>query len=49
MLIATGLMAIETGTDKIAIGRVKHHKAGAGRAENGPVVYKKVRKIAKTC
>ena len=26
MLIATGLMAIETGTDKDAIGRVKHHK-----------------------
>ena len=42
-------MAIETGTDKNAIGRVKHHKAGAARAENGPVVYKKVGKVAKTC
>ena len=42
-------MAIETGTDKNAIGRVKHRKAGAARAENGPVVYKKVWKIAKTC
>ena len=30
------------GTDKNAIGRVKHHKAGAARAENGPVFYKKV-------
>ena len=39
-------MAIETGTDKNAIGRVKHHKAGAARADNGLVVYKKVRKIA---
>ena len=48
-LIATGLMAIETGTDKNAIGRVKHHRAGAARADNGPVVYKKVQKIAKTC
>ena len=27
--MATGLMAIETSTDKNAIGRVKHHKAGA--------------------
>ena len=27
LLIAIGLMAIETGTDKNAIGRVKHHKA----------------------
>ena len=27
-------MAIETGTDKNAIGRVKHHKAGAARADN---------------
>ena len=26
LLIATGLMAIETGTDKNAIGRVKHHR-----------------------
>ena len=49
LLIATGLMAIETGTDKNAIGRVKHHRAGAARADNGPVVYKKVGKIAKTC
>ena len=49
LLIATGLMAIETGTDKNAIGRVKHHKAGAAIADNGPVVYKKVGKIAKTC
>ena len=40
-------MAIETGTDKNAIGRVKHHKAGAAKADNGPVVYKKVWKIAK--
>ena len=39
-------MAIETGTDKNAIGRVKHHRAGAARADNGPVVYKKVGKIA---
>ena len=42
-------MAIETGSDKNAIARVKHHKAGAARADNGPVVYKKVGKIAKTC
>ena len=42
-------MAIETGTVKNAIGRVKHHKAGAARGDNGPVVYKKVEKIAKTC
>ena len=42
-------MAIETGTDKNAIGRVKHHKAGAARAENGPDVYKKVGMVAKTC
>ena len=49
LLIAIGLMAIETGTDKNAIGRVKHHKAGAARPENGPDVYKKVGKIAKTC
>ena len=42
-------MAIETGTDKNAIGRVKYHKAGATRADNGLVVYKKVGKIAKTC
>ena len=48
LLIATGLMAIETDTDKNANGRVKNHKAGAARAENGPVVYKKVGKIAKT-
>ena len=42
-------MDIKAGTDKNAIGRVKHHKAGAARVENGPIVYKKVRKIAKTC
>ena len=48
MLIATGLMAIETGTDENAIGGVKHHKAGAARADNGAVVCKKVGKIAKT-
>ena len=41
-------IAIETGTDEIEIDRVKHHKAGAARAENGPVVYKKVGKIDKT-
>ena len=40
-------MAIETGTDKNAIGIVKHHKAGAARAENGPNVYKKVGKVEK--
>ena len=49
LLIATGLVAIEIGTDKNAIGRVKHHKAGVARAENGPDVYKKVGKVAKTC
>ena len=49
LLIATCLMAIETGTDKNAIGRVKHHRAGAARADNDPVVYKKVGKIAQTC
>ena len=42
-------MAIETGTDKNAIGRVKHHIAAAAREDNGLVVYKKVGKIAKTC
>ena len=42
-------MAIETGTDKNAIEIVKHHKAGAARAENGPYVYKKVGKVAKMC
>ena len=47
LLIATGLMSIETGTDKNAIARVKHHRAGAARVDNGPVVYKKVGKIAK--
>ena len=41
-------MAIETGTDKNTIGRVKHHRAGAARVDNGSVVYKKVGKIAKT-
>ena len=49
MLIATGLMTIEASTDKNAIGRVKHHKAGAARVDNDPLVYKKVEKIAKTC
>ena len=49
LLIATGFMAIETGSDKNAIARVKHHKEGTARAENGPVVYKKVGKIAQTC
>ena len=43
------LIDIETDTDKNAIGRVKHHKARAARADNGPVVYKKVVEIAKTC
>ena len=38
----------KAGVYKNAIGRVKHHKAGAARADNGPVVYKKVGKIAKT-
>ena len=42
-------MAIEAGTDKNAIGRVKHHRAGAARAENVPDVYKKVGIVAKTC
>ena len=42
-------MANEAGTDKNAIGRVKHHKAGAARADNGPIVYKKVGELAKTC
>ena len=42
-------MAIETGTDKNAIGRVKHHRAGAARADNGPIVYKMIWKVAKTC
>ena len=41
-------MAIETGIDKNAIGRVKHRKAGVARVENGHVVYKKIRKIDKT-
>ena len=49
MLIATSLIDIETGIDKNAIGIVKHHKVGAAIAENGPVVYKKVGKVAKTC
>ena len=31
LLIATGLIDIETSTDKNAIGIVKHHKAGAAR------------------
>ena len=42
-------MPVETGSGKNAIGRVKHHMAGAARADNGPVVYKKVGKIAQTC
>ena len=42
-------IAIETGTNKNAIDRVKHRKASAARAENDLVVYKKVGKIAKTC
>ena len=41
-------MAIDTGTDKNAIGRVKHHRASVAGADNGLVVYKKVGKIAKT-
>ena len=49
LLIATGIIAIETGTDKNAIDTVKHHKAGTARADNGPVVYKRVGKVAKTC
>ena len=40
-------MAIETSTDKNEIGRVKHHKVGAARAENGPDVYKKDRESRK--
>ena len=40
-------IAFETGTDEIEFDRVKHHKASTARAENGPVVYKKVGKIAK--
>ena len=39
-------MAIEIGIDKNAIGRVKHHREGAARADNGLVVYKKVGEIA---
>ena len=42
-------MAIETGTNKNAIGRVKHRRAGATRADNGLDVYKKVGKIAQMC
>ena len=34
---------------KNAIGMVKHHKAGAARAENGPDVYTKVGKVEKMC
>ena len=48
-LLIASLIAIETGTDKNAIGRVKHHKAGAARAENGPDVNKKVGKVEKMC
>ena len=36
---------IETGTDRNEIVRVKHRRAGATRAENGHVIYKKVGKI----
>ena len=49
LLIAIGLIDIETGTDKNAIGRVKHHKAGAAREDNGQVAYKKVGELAKSC
>ena len=42
-------MAIETVTDRNAIGKDKHHRAGAARADNGPVVYKKVGKTTKMC
>ena len=49
LLIAIDLMPIETDTDKNAIGRVKLHKGGAARVDNGPVVYRKVGQIAKTC
>ena len=41
-------IAIETGTDRNEIDRVKHLKVGAARAENGPVVHKKIGKIDKT-
>ena len=40
--------AIETGTDRNEIVGVKHRKAGAARAQNDPIVYKKVGKIDKT-
>ena len=42
-------MAIETSTDKNVISRVKYHRAGAARVDNGPIVYKKVGKIAQMC
>jgi hypothetical protein len=41
-------IAIETGTDRNEIVRVKHRKAGATRAENAHVIYKKVGKLDKT-
>ena len=41
MLIAIGLIAIETGIDKNAIGRVKHHRAGAARADKGQLSIKR--------
>jgi hypothetical protein len=41
-------IAIETGADRNENDRVKHHKAGVARAENGPVVYKKVGELDKT-
>ena len=49
MLIATGLIDIETGTNKNGTDIVKYHKAGAARAENGPDVYKRVGIVTKTC
>ena len=42
-------IAIETGTNRNEIDRVKHHRAGAARADNGLVVYRKVGKIAQMC
>ena len=42
-------IAIETGIGRNEIDRVKHRQACATRAENDPIVYKKVGKIAKMC
>ena len=42
-------MAIEISTDKNATSKVKHYRVGAARADNGPVVYKKLGEIAKMC